>query len=142
MHNKKQRNRKSLTQSDTPANIQNNYIKLSGFILDATRLRHRGNFLNSENSFADFYDQPYSPLREKCSNTEFFLVRIFPHSDWIRRDAEYLSVFNPNAGKYGPEKTLYLDTFHAVHFFHFPCFNCRLNSAGNYFFSAKTEIYW
>ena len=25
------------------------------------------------------------------------------------------SVFSPNAGKYGPEKTPYLDTFHAVH---------------------------
>ena len=24
------------------------------------------------------------------------------------------SVFSPNAGKYGPEKTPYLDTFHAV----------------------------
>ena len=24
-------------------------------------------------------------LREKCPNTEFFLVRIFPHLDWIRR---------------------------------------------------------
>ena len=31
----------------------------------------------------------------------FFLVRIFPHSDWIRRDTEHLSVFSPNAGKYG-----------------------------------------
>ena len=28
------------------------------------------------------------PLREKCPNTEFFLVLIFPHSDWIRRDTE------------------------------------------------------
>ena len=27
--------------------------------------------------------------------------RIFPHSDWIRRDTEYLSVFNLNAGKCG-----------------------------------------
>ena len=27
---------------------------------------------------------------------------------------KYLSVFSPNAGKYGQEKTLYLDTFHAV----------------------------
>ena len=27
---------------------------------------------------------------------------------------KYLSVFSPNAGKYGPEKTPYLDTFHAV----------------------------
>ena len=33
-----------------------------------------------------------------------FLVRIFPHSDWIRRDTKYLSVFSPNVGKYGPEK--------------------------------------
>ena len=31
------------------------------------------------------------------------LVRIFPHSDWIRRDTEYLSVFSPNVGKHGPE---------------------------------------
>ena len=43
-------------------------------------------------------------LREKCPNTEFFLVRIFPHLDWIRRDTKYLSVFSLNAGKCGPEK--------------------------------------
>ena len=54
------------------------------------------------------------PLREKCPNTEFYLVRIFPNSDGILRDAEYISVFNPNTGNYGPEKTLYLDTFQAV----------------------------
>ena len=53
-------------------------------------------------------------LREKCPNTELFLVRIFPHSDRIRRDTEYLSLFSPNAGKYGPEITPYLGTFHAV----------------------------
>ena len=39
-------------------------------------------------------------LREKYPNTEFFLVRIFPHSDWIRRDTSYLSVFSPNADPY------------------------------------------
>ena len=32
-----------------------------------------------------------------------FLVRIFPHLDWIRRDTSYISVFTPNTGKYGPE---------------------------------------
>ena len=53
-------------------------------------------------------------LREKCPNTELFLVRIFPHSDWIRRGTKYLSVFSPNAGKYGPQISPYLDTFHAV----------------------------
>ena len=29
-------------------------------------------------------------------------------------NTSYLSVFSPNARKYGPEKTPYLDTFHAV----------------------------
>ena len=53
-------------------------------------------------------------LREKCLNTEFFLVRIFLYSDWIRRDTPYLSIFSPNTGKYGPEITSYLDTIHAV----------------------------
>ena len=53
-------------------------------------------------------------MREKCQNTEFFLAYIFPHSDWIRRDTEHLSVFSPNTGKYGPEKNPYFDTFHAV----------------------------
>ena len=43
------------------------------------------------------------------------MVRIFRHSDWIQRDTEYLSVFSSNAGKYGPEKTPYLDTFYAVY---------------------------
>ena len=44
-------------------------------------------------------------LREKCLNTEFLLVGIFPHSDWIRRDTENLSVFSSNVEKYRPEKT-------------------------------------
>ena len=46
-------------------------------------------------------------LLQKCPNTEVFLVRIFPHSD-------YLSIFSPNAGIYGPGKTPYLGTFHKV----------------------------
>ena len=32
----------------------------------------------------------------------------------LNMERYYLSVFNPNAGKYGPEITPYLDTFHAV----------------------------
>ena len=53
-------------------------------------------------------------MREKCQNTEFFVVGIFPHSDWIRTDTEYLSIFSAIAEKYGPEKTPYLNTFQAV----------------------------
>ena len=33
-----------------------------------------------------------------------FLVRIFPHSGWIWRDTEYISLFSPNSGKDRPEK--------------------------------------
>ena len=39
----------------------------------------------------------------KVSVFGVILVRIFPHSDLIRRDTPYLSVFSPNAGKYGSE---------------------------------------
>ena len=41
----------------------------------------------------------------KVSVFRVFLVRISPHSDWIRRGTPYLcSIFSPNVGKYGPEK--------------------------------------
>ena len=40
----------------------------------------------------------------KVSVFGVFLVSIFLHLDWIQRHTEYLSVFSPNAGKYGPEK--------------------------------------
>ena len=35
---------------------------------------------------------------------EVFLVRIFPHTDWIRRFVEWISLFSPNSGKCWPEK--------------------------------------
>ena len=41
-------------------------------------------------------------------------IRSFFWSVFSHIRTEYLSVFIPNAGKYGPEKTLYLDIFHAV----------------------------
>ena len=53
----------------------------------------------------DYLKYIVASLREKCPNTEFFLVRIFPHSHWIQRDTPYLSVSSQNARKYGPEKT-------------------------------------
>ena len=36
-------------------------------------------------------------LREKCPDTEFFLVRIFPYSNWMLKYTPYLSIFSPNA---------------------------------------------
>ena len=41
-------------------------------------------------------------LREKCVSK----YGVFSGS--------YFSIFSPNTGKYGPEKTPYLNTFHAV----------------------------
>ena len=49
-------------------------------------------------------------LRKKFFVFGVFLFHIFSHSDWIRRDTLYLSVFSPNAEKYGPEK-LRIGTF-------------------------------
>ena len=59
-------------------------------------------------------DMPIKYTVWNVSKYGVFSDPYFPHSDWIRRDTSYLSVFSPNAGKYGPEKTPYLDTFHAV----------------------------
>ena len=49
------------------------------------------------------------------------LVHIFPHSDWIRRDTEYLSVFSPISvriqsycGKIRTRRTPNTDTFYPV----------------------------
>ena len=56
--------KKNLAQLGTPANIQNNDTELSGctFRLDVTKFLHQGKFFNPENSFAVFYDQPYTLL--------------------------------------------------------------------------------
>ena len=56
-----------------------------------------------------------STLREKCQNTEIFLVRIFQHSDWmlsaLRGKSQNLVRTQENMDL---KKTPYLDTFHAV----------------------------
>ena len=40
----------------------------------------------------------------KSVHIRVFLVLIFPPSDWIRKDTEFLSVFSPNIGKCRSEK--------------------------------------
>ena len=63
----------------------------------------------------------------KVSVFEVFLVRIFPDSNWIRRQTECLSIIIPNTGKYRPEK-LRIRTLHAAEIIrirlYFPLF-CR-----------------
>ena len=43
--------------------------------------------------------------------------RVFPHSDWIRRDTPYLYVFRPNAGKC--QKNVDRNNSEYRHFFHY-----------------------
>ena len=40
----------------------------------------------------------------KVSVFGVLLARTFPHSNWMRIDTPYLSIFSLNAGKYGSEK--------------------------------------
>ena len=53
----------------------------------------------------DIYEKHF--LREKCPYAKFFL-------SLFSRILEIYGVFSPKKGKYGPEKTPYLETFHAV----------------------------
>ena len=55
-----------------------------------------------ERKYISSYDLKIA-LRKRMSIFGVILVRIFSHSDSIRRDTEYHSVFSLNAGKYGPE---------------------------------------
>ena len=56
-----------------------------------------------------FSYKPLQSLREKCPDTEVFLVRIFLYSDWIRREVSkygvisdpYFPVFGLNTERYG-----------------------------------------
>ena len=59
---------------------------------------------------------PQPALRKKCPYSELFWSAFFPHSDWIQRDTEYLSVFSPNAEKF--EKNTDQNNFEYGHFVH------------------------
>ena len=58
------------------------------------------NFVNALNKWSQITFSRLWTLREKCPNKEFYLVRIFLYSDWIRRFT---------TEKHGQEKTPYLE---------------------------------
>ena len=55
------------------------------------------------------------PRKKKLLITLIIIIPAFGLK--IKSTFAYLYVFSPNARKYGPEKTPYLDTFHAVSHF-------------------------
>ena len=61
-----------------------------------------------------YSNENYTRCR-KCPNTEFFLACIFPYSDWVQGFTKQICIFSSNVGKYGPEETPYLDTFHIAY---------------------------
>ena len=56
------------------------------------------------NIFHIIYEKYFFNHCVKSVRIRSFLVRTFPHLDWITKDTRYLSVFSPNAGKHGPKK--------------------------------------
>ena len=78
-----------------------------------------------QSSFVGKWDSIYIRARYIFSNGFFLekyfkrcVICIFYKEYWILlivwKVSSYLSVFSPNAGKYRPDKTPYLDIFHAV----------------------------
>ena len=59
----------------------------------------------------EFHDEAFDSEALKVFATRFFLKEFY----WTWKNFIELSVFSPNAGKYGKEKTPYLDTFRAVY---------------------------
>ena len=86
--------------------LSRNYIEKQKSTLSYIRTSNFRLWLAFSREYLTKNFQYYSvelPLREKCPNTELFLVRIFQYS-----------VFSPNTGKYGPDITPYLDTIQAM----------------------------
>ena len=60
--------------------------------------------------------------------------RIFPHSDWIQGDTEYVSIFSLNVGKMRTRITPNTDSFYAVLFMH--------TIQNNTILSSSSITYW
>ena len=72
----------------------------------------------------------------KLSQYEVFSGPYYLYSDWIRRFT------SPNTGKYGPEKTLHLENFHAVpeSSFHAPSFMLRIKLSCCFHFATPWRV--
>ena len=91
---------------------------MSRFTLSVKK-RNCGRCLNWRAEFLRIYRKYFDRLHcVKSVQIRYFFVRVFLYSDWIRRFTPYISIFSPNTGEYKPEKTPYLDTFHAMQIFY------------------------
>ena len=51
---------------------------------------------------------------DKTSQIRMELLQKISAKHYARQGVKNVQIFTPNTGKYGPEKTLYLDTFNAT----------------------------
>ena len=70
-----------------------------------------------------------------------FLVCIFPHLDWKQREYGVFFVFNPNAGKYGPEKLRVRTFFTQWARYELVPF-CGFNNTQVHLFLPFSHYYW
>ena len=76
----------------------------------------------------------------KLSVFRVILARIFPHSDWIRRDTEYLSVFSPNAGKKADQNNSEYGQFScSVHLTSYLCFYLKIITLSLWFIDSYQQ---
>ena len=80
-------------------------IRINTYLLDCTsevfeKLGNYHTYSSSRSSLPYFFDNGTAWIVFVFG---VVLVRICPHSGWIRRDTPYLSVFNRSAGKWGLE---------------------------------------
>ena len=79
---------------------------VTSFVSQKSRLNIDSFSLNESHQFlkCNLNDKIIHFTTWKVSVFRVFLIRIFPHSDWIWRGTENLFLFSANAGKYEPEK--------------------------------------
>ena len=90
-------------------------IKISYFVQTWKFSKFRNSFLIIFLSFHG-YIKLKKTLNFKLPQTSWFTFAVWKVSKYKVFSGLYLPVFSPNPGKYGLEKTLYLDTFHSVIF--------------------------
>ena len=90
--------------------IISNLVTKSILLKLISDLLYTGSLSNILSHFAYFFQKFITVFIETMGNVYkmfvfgVFLVHIFSHLDWIRRDTPYLSVFSPITGKCGSEK--------------------------------------
>ena len=69
------------------------------------------------NYFKNFKDSLKNDPFDKSSTSEYLNTTVWNVSKYVVFSCPYFPTFGLNTGKYGPEKTPFLDTFHAVYIY-------------------------